>query len=75
MLCYSFLTESPACSAKVSPNLEPPLAPCGSQARHCDIPHSINQDTLPIVFLISKQVIPYRTRRVTSCSGGGGVYS
>jgi hypothetical protein len=30
-------------------------------------PHSIEQDTLPIVFLISKQVIPYQTYGGTCC--------
>jgi hypothetical protein len=33
------------------------------------IPHSTEQDTLPIVFLISKQVVPYRTRGGTCCPG------
>jgi hypothetical protein len=36
-------------------------------------PHSIEQDTQPITFLISKQVIPYQTRGGTYCPGG--VYS
>jgi hypothetical protein len=31
------------------------------------LPHSTEQDTLVIVFLISKQVIPYRTRGGTCC--------
>jgi hypothetical protein len=31
--------------------------------------HSTEQDTLPIVFLISKQVIPYRTHGGTCCPG------
>jgi hypothetical protein len=30
-------------------------------------PHSAEQDTLPIVFLISKQAAPYRTRGGTCC--------
>jgi hypothetical protein len=32
-------------------------------------PHSTEQDTPPIVFLISKQVILYRTRGSTCCPG------
>jgi hypothetical protein len=32
-------------------------------------PHSIEHDTLPIVFLISRQVIPYWTRGSTCCPG------
>jgi hypothetical protein len=36
----------------------------------CDaIPHSTEQDTLPIVFLISKQVVPYWTHGGTWCPG------
>jgi hypothetical protein len=60
MLCYGFLTESPGCSSA-------PLAPCGSQAKHCAISHATEQDTLPIASLISKKVVPYRTR-------GGTIY-
>jgi hypothetical protein len=33
------------------------------------ISHSSEQDTLPIIFLISKQAIPYRTRGGTCCPG------
>jgi hypothetical protein len=36
-------------------------------------PHSTEHDTLPVAYLISKQVIPYRTRGGTCCPGG--VYS
>jgi hypothetical protein len=36
-------------------------------------PHSTEQDTQTIVFLISKQVIPYQIRGGTCCPGG--VYS
>jgi hypothetical protein len=32
-------------------------------------PHSIEHDTQPIVFLISKQVVSYRTRGGTCCPG------
>jgi hypothetical protein len=69
MLCYSFLTKSPAHSAKVSPTLAP-FAPCGSQAKHCALPHITEQDTLPIASLVSKQDDPYGTRGGTGCSGG-----
>jgi hypothetical protein len=37
MLCYSFLTESAACSAKVSPNLGPHL-------------HLVDPRSLPVPF-------------------------
>jgi hypothetical protein len=69
MLCFKFLTKSPTCSAKVSPT-QTPLAPCGSQAKHCALPHATEQETLPITSLISKQVIPYWTYGCTGCSGG-----
>jgi hypothetical protein len=66
MICYVFPSSSPACSAKVSPNLSPLL--------HHEYPshimrhsHAIKQDTLPIASLISKQVVPYRTHGDT-CS-------
>jgi hypothetical protein len=68
MICYRLLTKRPTCSAKVSP-IQALLAPCGSQAKHCAIPHSTEQATLPIVFLISKQAVPYQTCGSTSCSG------
>jgi hypothetical protein len=32
-------------------------------------PHSTEHDTQPIAYLISKQVVPYRTRGVTCCPG------
>jgi hypothetical protein len=37
--------------------------------KYDDILHSIEQDTQHIVFLISKQVVPYRTRGSTCCPG------
>jgi hypothetical protein len=58
MLCYSFLTKGPACSAKVFP-AKAPLAPCGTQVQCQAIPHSTEQETQPIVFLINNQVVPY----------------
>jgi hypothetical protein len=33
-------------------------------------PHSTEHDTHPTAYLISKQVIPYRTRGGTCCHGG-----
>jgi hypothetical protein len=32
--------------------------------------HSTEHDTLPVAYLISKQVVPYRTRGGTCCPGG-----
>jgi hypothetical protein len=68
MLCYNFPNKGPACSAMVSPT-KGPLAPCGPQAKYSVIPYSPEQDIQHIVFLISKQVIPYRTRGGTYCPG------
>jgi hypothetical protein len=42
-----------------------PLATCGSPAKYLTIPHSSEQDTLLIVFLICKQAVPYQTRGST----------
>jgi hypothetical protein len=68
MLCYNFLSKGPACSAKVSLK-KAPLAPCGSQTKPRVIPHSPKQDTQPIEFLISKQVVLYWTRGGTCYPG------
>jgi hypothetical protein len=65
MSCFAMVssTKSPACSAKVSLTKGPS---CTMWVRHFTkydaISHSTKQDMLPIVFLISKQVVPYRTR-------------
>jgi hypothetical protein len=69
---------APACSAKVS-HANTPF--CSMWFRQftkyvtmndhkvwCH-PHSIEHDTQPIVFLISNQAIPYRTRGGTCCPG------
>jgi hypothetical protein len=69
MLCYSFPNKRPRLLAKVSPTKGPS---CTMWVRcftkyEANL-HSTEQDTLPIVFLISKQVIPYRTLGVTYCS-------
>jgi hypothetical protein len=65
MLCYRFRIKGPACGAKDSP-AKVPLAPCGSgiftkhDTKSDAHPHSTEQDTQPIPFLNSRQVIPYR---------------
>jgi hypothetical protein len=46
-----------------------PLAPCETRRVTMLIFHSSEQDTLPTTSLISKQVIPYRTRGSTCCPG------
>jgi hypothetical protein len=69
MLYYGFPYPGPACSAKFSLT-RAPLAPCGSQAKHCADPHATEQDTLPITSLISKQVISYLRCDGTGCFGG-----
>jgi hypothetical protein len=45
-----------------------PLAPCGLGESPCQIPSS-EQDTQPIVFLISNQAAPYQTHGGTCCLG------
>jgi hypothetical protein len=58
------------------PQQRAPLAPCGSSrsqsmsqslTKNYVYPHSTEQDTQPIAFLISKQVIPYQTCGGTCC--------
>jgi hypothetical protein len=66
----------PACSAKVSQINVPSCTMCFSQFTKyvtktdhkvwCH-PYSTEHDTQPIAYLISKQVIPYRTRGGTCC--------
>jgi hypothetical protein len=67
-----FLTHSgPACSAKVS-RTQWPILHHEVQAVHIEYhingshrqghPHSIEHDTQPIAYLISKQAVPYQTR-------------
>jgi hypothetical protein len=46
-----------------------PLTPCEPSRVTTSISHSFEQDTLPTAFLISKQVVPYRTRGDTCCPG------
>jgi hypothetical protein len=57
----------PLCSAKVSPTA--PSCIMWAWVNHHAITHSSEQDTQPIVFLISKQAAPYRTCGDTCCSG------
>jgi hypothetical protein len=75
-LLWFFEQTVPACSAKVSHTNIPSctmwfrqftkyVTKTGHKVR-CH-PHSTEYDTQPIVFLISKQVIPYRTRGDTCC--------
>jgi hypothetical protein len=45
------------------------LTPCEPMWVTTPIFHSSEQGTLPIASLISKQVVPYRTRGCTCCSG------
>jgi hypothetical protein len=76
MLCYGFPSKGSACSAKDSP-AKATLAPCDlgvftkyvtKYITKSDVnPHSTDQDTQPIAFLISKQVISYRTHGGTCC--------
>jgi hypothetical protein len=76
MSCFATIswTNNLACSAKVSRSTGPS---CTMWVRHFtkyvtnyDInPHSTEQDTLFIVFLISKQAVPYWTRGDTCCHG------
>jgi hypothetical protein len=46
-----------------------PLAPCQPRRVTMPISHSSKQGTLPTASLISKQVVPYRTRGGTCCPG------
>jgi hypothetical protein len=76
MSCFATYspTKGPACSVKVSPTKGPSYT---MWVRHFTkyvtkydaIPHSTEQGTLPIVFLIRKQVVPYQTRDGTCCPG------
>jgi hypothetical protein len=76
MTCFATVspTKGLACHAKVSPTKGPS---CTIWVRHFTKyvtkyeanPHSTEQDMLPIVFLISKKAIPYRTHGDTCCHG------
>jgi hypothetical protein len=72
--CFAMVsrTNGPACSAMVSRTNVPS---CTMWVRHFTkyvtkydvIPHSTEQHTLPIVFLISRQAVPYQTHGGTCC--------
>jgi hypothetical protein len=64
-----------ACIAKISSTNVPSCTMWFSRftkyvTKYDAIPHSIEQDTQPIAFLISRQAVPYRTRGGTCCPGG-----
>jgi hypothetical protein len=82
MLCYGFPIKGPLVVLRIPQ--QRPLLHHVVQAFHkvCHMygtkndahPHSTEQDTQPIAFLISKQAVPYQTRDGTWFLGGG-VYS
>jgi hypothetical protein len=68
MSCFAMIFhKGPACGAKVSHKC--PSCTMWAWAKYHANSYWSEQDTLPIVFLISKQVIPYRTRGGTFCPG------
>jgi hypothetical protein len=70
MLCYRFPWPwVPSCNAKVSSWLKP-LLHLVDQITFCVFSHTAEQDSQPIVALISKQAIPYRTHLDTYCPRG-----
>jgi hypothetical protein len=76
MSCFAMVsqTNNPAYSAKVSWINDPSCTMWVRRftkyvTKYDTNPHSTEQDTLPILFLISNQAIPYRTRDGTCCPG------
>jgi hypothetical protein len=78
MSCFAMVSQvdmryhNPTCSAKVSwvdTRYHSPSCTMWAWAKSQAISHSSEQDMLPIVFLISKQVIPYQTCGGTCCPG------
>jgi hypothetical protein len=74
MLCYGFHSKAPLAVLRI-PSKGPPCTVWFGHFTKYDTksdvnPHSKEQDTQTIAFLISKQVIPYRTRGGTCCPGG-----
>jgi hypothetical protein len=68
MSCFATVSPTgPTCSAKVSPI--GPSCTMWAWAKSQAISHSSEQDTQPIVFLISKQAAPYQKRGGTCCPG------
>jgi hypothetical protein len=60
----------PSCSAMVSRTNVPSCTMWFTQiTKYGANPHSTKQDTLPIVFLISRQAVPYWTCGGTCCPG------
>jgi hypothetical protein len=76
MLCYGFPhTVTPLAVLRFPAHSDPLLhhvVHAVHKEGHTDRshPHSTEHDTQPIAYLISKQVIPYRTRGDTCCPGG-----
>jgi hypothetical protein len=77
-LCHTLLWFPehmiPACTPKVSHTNVPSCTMWFRRfikyvTKYDAIPHSTKQDTLPIVFIISRQAIPYRTCGGTCCPG------
>jgi hypothetical protein len=69
MHCYGFsLPRVRNSSAKVSLWLEP-LLHLVDQITSCIFPHTVKQDSHPTTSLISKKVVPYRTRGGTCYLG------
>jgi hypothetical protein len=75
MLCYNFLNKRSPLAVLRFPAQTSPLTPCGSGSSQSMITmygailtQSLH-DTQPIAYLISKQVVPYRTRGGICCSG------
>jgi hypothetical protein len=76
MSCFAMISRinDPACSAKVSRTNVPSCTMWDRRftmyvTKYDVILHSTEQDTLPIVFQISKQDSPYQTRGGTCCPG------
>jgi hypothetical protein len=78
MSCFAMVSQvdmryhNPTCSAKVSwvdTRYHSPSCTMWAWAKSQAISHASEQDMLPIVFLISKQVIPYQTCGGTCCPG------
>jgi hypothetical protein len=67
-LLWFSLTSGPVCSAKDSLNLRPILH-LVDQIMFCVFPHISEQYSQHIAILISKQVVPYRTRCGIYCPG------
>jgi hypothetical protein len=69
MLCYgSPVNRAPASSAKVSSWIKP-LLHLVDQITSCVFPHTIEQDSQPTIYLISKQANPYQTHGGKCCPG------